>query len=64
VHERPVRRQETRGEVRGRPGGARRHVRGPAPARPTAALPVTPLGIRGLLPIRRGAGEEGRSPLA
>ena len=66
VHELPVRREEARGEVHGRPGDAGRHVRGPAPARPAAALPAPPVGVGG--PVRRGGGggkeeEAGQKPL-
>lgn len=61
VHEFPVRRQEARGEVDGRPGDAGRHVRGTAPARPAAALPAPPVGVRG--PVVRHREEAGQNPL-
>ena len=45
VHELPMRREEARGEIHGRPGVADRHVRGPAPARPAAALPAPAVAV-------------------
>jgi hypothetical protein len=45
VHELPVRREEARGEIYGRLRDADRHVRGFAPARPTAALPASTVAV-------------------
>jgi hypothetical protein len=52
VHELPVRREEARGEIYGRLRDADRHVRGFAPARPTAALPASTVAVG--WPVRRG----------
>ncbi|CAO1944456.1 unnamed protein product [Urochloa humidicola] len=63
VHELPVRREEARGEVHGRPGDADRHIRRPAPAWPAAALPAPPVGVRRPVRRRRRHEEAGRNPV-